>query len=77
MCKPNYRACILASGVGSRFGSLIPKQFKLLDGVPIYLYTLKTALQSDIFDYVEVKVQQQHAERVQYEIENLLKVFLV
>lgn len=71
MSKMNYRACILASGMGRRFKSSTPKQFKLLNGVPIYLYTLETAITSEIFDYIEVKVQQEHAERVQDEIENL------
>lgn len=71
MSKTNYRACILASGIGRRFKSSTPKQFKLLNGLPIYLYTLETVIASDIFDYIEVKVQEEHAKRVQDEIVNL------
>ena len=72
MSKNNYHACILASGIGSRFKSSTPKQFKLLNGKPIYLYTLETARASNIFDYIEVKVQKQHSERVQNEINSLI-----
>lgn len=72
MSKKNYQACILASGIGSRFKSSTPKQFKLLNGKPIYLYTLETAIASNIFHYIEVKVQKQHFERVQNEINSLI-----
>ena len=77
MSKNNYHACILASGIGSRFKSSTPKQFKLLNGKPIYLYTLETAIASNIFDYIEVKVQKQHAERVQNEINSLINNLIV
>ena len=39
--------CILASGVGNRFGSSIPKQYHLVHGRPVIEYTIAAALKSN------------------------------
>jgi len=39
-----YAAIIVAGGTGTRMGGNIPKQFLLLDGVPIIVHTLKRFL---------------------------------
>ncbi|MGK2860778.1 MAG: 2-C-methyl-D-erythritol 4-phosphate cytidylyltransferase [Chitinophagaceae bacterium] len=45
-------AIIVAGGLGSRMGSLLPKQFMLLKGKPVLYYTLKTFL--DAFNDLKV-----------------------
>jgi 2-C-methyl-D-erythritol 4-phosphate cytidylyltransferase len=42
-----YAAVIVAGGTGTRMGGNIPKQFLLLDGVPIIVHTLKRFLHFD------------------------------
>lgn len=40
--KPIIKAILVMGGRGVRFGASIPKQFHLLSGKPIYLYSLET-----------------------------------
>lgn len=45
-------AVLLMAGTGSRFGGALPKQFLLLNGIPIYQHTLKFFLNSGYFDEI-------------------------
>lgn len=47
MKKFQYTAIIVAGGTGTRMGGNIPKQFLLLDGIPIIVHTLKRFLNFD------------------------------
>lgn len=52
----NY-GIILAGGSGSRMKSIdIPKQFYEIKGIPIIIYTLKTFIKLDCFDYIYIAV---------------------
>ena len=43
---------LLCGGIGKRFGTIKPKQYqKLYKNKPVFYYSLKTALESEIFDY--------------------------
>ena len=44
--------CILASGVGNRFGSSIPKQYHLVNGRPVIEYTITAALKSNLDEVI-------------------------
>ncbi len=50
--KVGISAIILMAGTGNRFGSSLPKQFHLLDNKKIYLHTLGTFTNSDLFDEI-------------------------
>ncbi|RZL98068.1 MAG: 2-C-methyl-D-erythritol 4-phosphate cytidylyltransferase, partial [Pedobacter sp.] len=41
-----YYAIIVAGGSGNRMQSFVPKQFLLLDGKPVLMYTLQAFFQS-------------------------------
>ncbi|MEE3393709.1 MAG: 2-C-methyl-D-erythritol 4-phosphate cytidylyltransferase, partial [Lachnospiraceae bacterium] len=41
----NY-GMIVAGGIGKRFGGNTPKQFLLLDGIPVIIHSVKTFLSS-------------------------------
>ncbi|MFA5245234.1 MAG: 2-C-methyl-D-erythritol 4-phosphate cytidylyltransferase, partial [Pedobacter sp.] len=43
-----YYAIIVAGGSGSRMQSAIPKQFMLLNGKPVIMYTIEAFYHSDI-----------------------------
>ena len=48
----NY-GVILASGGGTRMKSInIPKQYYEINGIPIFIYTLKRMLQGNLFDVI-------------------------
>ena len=52
----NY-GVILAGGSGSRMKSLdIPKQYHEINGVPIIVYTLKTFISLECFDYIYIAI---------------------
>lgn len=46
------KALILMGGTGERFGSTTPKQFHLLAGKKVYLHTLETFLESNLFEEI-------------------------
>ncbi len=52
----NY-GVILASGIGTRMNSPIPKQFMEIESVPIIIYTIRSMLKVSRFDYVYVVVK--------------------
>lgn len=45
-------AVLLMGGEGRRFGSVMPKQFHLLDGKPLYRYALEALVEVGIFDEI-------------------------
>ena len=52
----NY-AVLLAGGTGSRMKSIeIPKQYYEINEIPIIIYTLKTFIKVDSFDYIYIAV---------------------
>ncbi len=52
----NY-AVILAGGTGSRMKSInIPKQYFEINGTPIIIYTLRTFVELDCFDYIYIAI---------------------
>jgi 2-C-methyl-D-erythritol 4-phosphate cytidylyltransferase len=51
---------ILAAGVGSRFKSDKPKQFFLLNGKPVLYYTIKSFVDSQLFDKIIVVLSKQY-----------------
>lgn len=56
--------CMLASGVGNRFGSSIPKQSHLVNGRPVSEYTIAAALGSEA-DEVVVVATHPHIEELE------------
>ena len=60
----NY-GVILAGGSGSRMKSLdIPKQYHEINGVPIIIYTLKTFIDLECFDYIYIAINHNFTEFV-------------
>ena len=52
----NY-AVILAGGTGSRMKSIkVPKQYHEINGIPILIYTLKTFVEINCFDYIYIAI---------------------
>ncbi|MEE0935227.1 MAG: IspD/TarI family cytidylyltransferase [Methanobrevibacter sp.] len=52
----NY-AVILAGGSGSRMKSInIPKQYHEINGIPVIIYTLKTFIELECFDYIYIAI---------------------
>ncbi len=50
--KKGIKAILLIGGTGLRFGSETPKQFHRLAGKKVYLHTLETFLETNLFDEV-------------------------
>ncbi|WP_022670391.1 2-C-methyl-D-erythritol 4-phosphate cytidylyltransferase [Hippea alviniae] len=58
------KAIILASGIGERFSSDLPKQFTKLAGLPVIVHTLKAFERSKYIDSVIVVTNASNVERV-------------
>lgn len=56
-------AVIVAGGTGTRMKSQVPKQFLLLDGVPIIVHTIKKFLLYDLQMHVIVVLPEQHIDQ--------------
>lgn len=54
--QPRHVALIPAAGSGQRFGAALPKQYALLDGVPMLMRTAQALLTFSLFDLVLVVV---------------------
>ena len=66
-------AAVLAGGTGSRMGDTErPKQFMLVDGRPVLMYSVMTFAEEDVFDAVLVLCPQEWMEHA----ENLIKTYL-
>ena len=60
----NY-AVILAGGTGSRMKSInVPKQYFEINGIPILIYTLKTFVKINCFDYIYIAIDDYYTEHV-------------
>lgn len=66
----NY-AVILAGGSGKRMKSIdVPKQYYEINDVPIIIYTLKTFIDIDCFDYIYLAVNEDYKKYVTELLEN-------
>ena len=62
-------AIIPAAGWGVRMGSATPKQFLSLEGVPIFVHTLRKFVASEAVDEIFLGLRAEDTERAQKEIE--------
>jgi 2-C-methyl-D-erythritol 4-phosphate cytidylyltransferase len=62
-------AIIPAAGVGLRMGGGTPKQFLSLDGVPIFVHTLRKFVASDTIDEIYLALRSEDMERAQKDID--------
>jgi 2-C-methyl-D-erythritol 4-phosphate cytidylyltransferase len=62
-------AIIPAAGWGVRMGSATPKQFLSLEGVPIFIHTLRKFVACEAVDHVLLGLRAEDMERAQTEIE--------
>jgi 2-C-methyl-D-erythritol 4-phosphate cytidylyltransferase len=78
MSHKNY-AVVLAGGIGSRMGNDIPKQFLLIDKLPVIVRTLKVFQNHDKINGIIVVVHSEYIDRVKnYKTEyNLTKILNV
>ena len=60
---------IAAAGTGVRMGSGTPKQFLALEGVPIFVHTLRKFTASDVVDEIYVAVRPEDSERARHDLE--------
>src|SRR5215471_1402836 len=63
-------AIIPAAGMGLRMGSGTPKQFLSLDGVPIFVHTLRKFSRSSAIDAIHLGVRPEEMERVRQALAN-------
>jgi len=62
-------AIIPAAGMGVRMGGATPKQFLSLEGVPIFVHTLRKFAAADVIDEIFLGLRAEDMERVQREID--------
>jgi len=62
-------AIIPAAGTGVRMGSGTPKQFLALEGVPIFVHTLRKFSFSDVVDEIHLAVRPEDMERARQDLE--------
>ena len=68
----NY-GVILASCGGNRVKSIdIPKQYYEIEGIPIFIYTLKRMLESNLFDVIYIAIKEEYLDKVS----NYIKKFI-
>lgn len=68
----NY-AVLLAGGTGSRMKSLdIPKQYYEINEIPIIIYTLKTFIEVNCFDYIYIAINNTYKEYVDSILEKFI-----
>lgn len=66
-----FVAILLTGGSGTRFGSSQPKQFHRLGGKTLYLHTLDTFIETDLFTSIILPVPPQWKEEVSKEVSAL------
>src|SRR5689334_16045158 len=59
---------ILMAGSGERLGGEVPKQFRQIGGLPIYLHTLQKFLKSGLFEKIVLVCHPDWVEHVHTEI---------
>jgi 2-C-methyl-D-erythritol 4-phosphate cytidylyltransferase len=62
-------AIIPAAGTGLRMGGSTPKQFLSLEGVPIFVHTLRKFAASDVIDEIYLALRAEGMERAQKDLE--------
>jgi 2-C-methyl-D-erythritol 4-phosphate cytidylyltransferase len=62
-------AIIPAAGIGVRMGGGIPKQFLSLEGVPIFVHTLRKFAASEAIDDIFLALRPEDMERAQIDVE--------
>jgi len=62
------KGILLLGGSGTRFGGEEPKQFHLLQGVPLYQWALKTFLSSNLFEEILLVTHKEWSAQVSKEI---------
>lgn len=62
-------AIIPAAGMGVRMGGETPKQFLSLEGVPIFVHTLRKFVSAEVIDEIFLGLRSEDRERAQKEIE--------
>jgi 2-C-methyl-D-erythritol 4-phosphate cytidylyltransferase len=62
-------AIIPAAGMGVRMGGATPKQFLSLEGVPIFVHTLRKFAAADVIDEIYLGLRSEDRERAEREIE--------
>jgi 2-C-methyl-D-erythritol 4-phosphate cytidylyltransferase len=62
-------AIIPAAGVGIRMGGETPKQFLSLEGVPVFVHTLRKFASSDIIDEIYVALRDEDMDRATKDID--------
>ena len=65
----NVVAIIPAAGTGIRMGGTTPKQFLSLEGVPIFIHTLRKFVACEVIDEIILGLREEEMERAQREIE--------
>ena len=65
----NVSAIIPAAGVGVRMGGDTPKQFLSLEGVPIFVHTLRKFVTSDAIDEIIIALREEEMERASRDID--------
>ncbi len=65
----NILAIIPAAGTGIRMGGATPKQFLSLDGVPIFVHTLRKFVASDVINEIFLALRAEDMERAQKDID--------
>ena len=69
-----FSALLLMAGKGNRFESSYPKQFYLLSGKKIYLYTLQAFLNLKIFDEIILVCHKNWIEEVKKDVQGFANV---
>jgi 2-C-methyl-D-erythritol 4-phosphate cytidylyltransferase len=65
----NVLAIIPAAGMGVRMGGDTPKQFLSLDGVPIFIHTLRKFVASHVIDQIYLALRPEDMERARRDID--------
>jgi 2-C-methyl-D-erythritol 4-phosphate cytidylyltransferase len=65
----NVLAIIPAAGMGVRMGGDTPKQFLSLDGVPIFIHTLRKFVASHVIDEIYLALRPEDMERARRDID--------
>jgi 2-C-methyl-D-erythritol 4-phosphate cytidylyltransferase len=75
--ETRFTAILLMAGIGSRLGSPVPKQFHQLGSKKIYLYTLETFLDSNLFQQIILVCHPDWIDNVKTEIPSDPKIRVI
>ena len=71
MITSKYSAILLLAGTGTRFEEDLPKQFHLLQSKKVYLWTLDTFAESQLFHEIILVIPKKWIQEVTKDLENL------